>query len=101
MPELDTLPLLAIRARKIADLIALAHFEGVPVPEVIGLNGFEVLDDIDWYLDRETYAAWATWLGATEVRDYPGSPYITATATAHLDKWGPVTVRISADRAAA
>ena len=94
----DTLPLVAIRARKISALLALAHFEGVPVPEVIGLSGFEVLDDIDWYLDRETYAAWSKWLGATEVRDYPGSPYVTATATAHLDEWGPVTVRLSVRR---
>ena len=100
MPEL-TLPVIALRARKVASLIALAHHEGIPVPEVIGLTGFEVLEDINWYLDRETYAAWVTWLGATEIRDYPGSPYVTAIATAHLDKWGPVTVRLSTDRAVA
>lgn len=93
MPEL-TLPLVALRARKVASLIALAHHEGIPVPDCITITAHDSLADVEFHATPEEYAAWSKWLSATPCRDYPGSQYHTALATAHLAEWGPTTVRV-------
>ena len=98
MPELDTLPLLAIRARKISALLALAHLEGIPIPTSMSLTSHPELDDLEFYAEADEFAAWSKWLNATPRRDYPGSPYRGATATAQLDELGPLTVRFHTRR---
>lgn len=95
MPELD-LPLSLRRAPKVTALLALAHHEGLTVPMTWDVTSFASLEDLSLSLDTgDDFAAWSRWLSATPCRDYPGSPYVSATATAHLDEWGPVTVRLS------
>ena len=93
-----TIPLAALRAQKVAALLALAHHEGVPVPDSLCLTGHDNLDDLDFFATPEEFAAWSKWLNATPCREYPGSPYRGATATAQLDEWGPLTVRFHARR---
>ena len=93
MPELDILPLAAVRARKVSYVLALAHLEGIPVPDSLSLTSHAGQPDFDFHATAEEFAAWSKWLNATPERDYPGSPYKAATATAHLDEWGPVSVR--------
>lgn len=100
MTDLDILPLAAIRARKISALLALAHLEGVPIPEAVSLTSHASLADLEFTATPAEFVAWSTWLKATPCRDYPGSPHRSATATAQLDEWGPVTVRFHARRAA-
>ena len=98
MPELD-LPLSLRRAPKVTALLALAHHEGLTVPAMWFVSSFPALEDLSLPLDTaDDFAAWSRWLSATPCRDYPGSDFRSATATAHLDEWGPVTVRLSVRR---
>ena len=99
-PKLDILPLAAIRARKVSALLALAHLEGVPVPTSVSLTSHANLADLEFSATPDEFAAWSKWLGATPCRDYPGSEHRSATATAHLEEWGPVSVRFTTRRAA-
>lgn len=92
MPDLDPLPIVIPRLQAVAALLALAHHEGIPVPDSLFLTGHANLEDLDFYATPDKFAAWSKWLNATPERDYPGSPYKAATATAQLDEWGPVSV---------
>ena len=100
MPEPVILPLVAIRARKIASLLALAHHEGIPVPSCVTITDHDALADVEFHATSEEFAAWIGWLNATSCRDYPGSRYRTALATAQLAEWGPVTVRVQTEKEA-
>lgn len=93
MTDPDTLPLVALRARKVSHLLALAHIEGVPVPDSLHLTNHSVLEDVSFSATPEEFAAWSKWLNATPERDFPGSPRRAARATAELAEWGPVAVR--------
>lgn len=58
-----TIPLSALRAQKVAALLALAHQAEVPVPTSWGSNSHEVLEDLNFAAnDREMYDAWREWL---------------------------------------
>lgn len=101
MPELDTLPLLAVRARKIAALLALAHIEGIPTPSMIHISSYDALHDLEFSATPSEFRAWCNWLNADIRRDYPGSAFDAATATAHLEQWGPVTIRLACPKESA
>ena len=99
MSTTDALPLSLRRAPKATALLALAHHEGLTVPPTWSVSSFPALEDLSLQLDdADDFAAWTRWLSATPCRDFPGSPYRSATATAHLDEWGPVSVRLSVRR---
>lgn len=98
MPDLDLLPLAVIRARKIDALLVLAHLEGIPIPTSMALTNYALLDDLEFFAEPDEFTAWSKWLNATPCRDYPGSPYRVATATAQLDELGPLTVRFHTRR---
>lgn len=87
-----TTPLVIPRLQAVAALLALAHHEGIPVPDAFHLTSHDNLDDLAFSATPEEFAAWSKWLNATPVRDYPGSPFTAARATADLNEWGPVTV---------
>lgn len=85
-----TLPLAALRARKVAALLALAHQAEVPTPLVMSVQEDEHLADLYFLADdAEMYAAWAEWLKPTETSS---TGYLTATVTVELADLGPLTV---------
>ena len=94
----DTLPLIVIRAQKVAALLALAHHGGIPIPAGIDIATHPILEDLRLGCTAEEFAAWVEWLGATPCRDFPGSLYRAAECVAHLADLGPVTVRLSTRR---
>ena len=94
----DDQHLIVARAQKVAGLLALAYHHNIPVPTGFQLTTYGRLPDLEFSATWDEYRAWKKWLGAVECRDYPGSGRRTATATAVLEQWGPVTVRFTVAR---
>lgn len=88
-PDIDTLPLVVIRAQKIAALLALAHQAEVPISSHMSLTTHDTQADLYFCSDPEEYDAWAEWLNPTESSS---DDYVTATVTVELADLGPVTV---------
>ena len=84
-----TIPLAALRARKVAALLALAHQAEVPTPLVMSVQDHEHLADLHFHADPDEYDAWVEWLKPTET-DRDG--YVIALATVELADLGPLTV---------
>ena len=91
-----TFPLAALRAQKVAALLALAHQADVPIPANMHLSDEPHESDLRFHtLDPNVYRAWSKWLNAAECRDYPGSEFRTALATVELADLGRVTVHFA------
>lgn len=89
MSNLPTIPLAALRAKKVAALLALAHQAEVPVPLVMSVQHDKHLADLWFMTDADEYAAWADWLNPDESSD---TDYVSAKVTVELADLGPLTV---------